>query len=166
MRKPPHNEQKEFEQVGTSDWVNGQIIEIEIDEQHPFIHKGETDIRAGIRFILKLQEYKDKHYSPPAWMTFSYDRRAKLYKVYLAHLVEGCKPYMDFDIDLLLNMSVKTMWKGEGYQEIELIRPVTAKIMLSEGESMGSSTKTPQNVKERLQETPDIPDNEQDDIPF
>jgi len=64
-------------------------------------------------------------------MSFSYGDKANLYLKYLVPLVEGAKPEMDFDIDHLKGMKIKTLWitKNE-FQNIDVIRPDGKKLVV------------------------------------
>lgn len=136
MKPPAHNrEEFDFEQVDVNDFIVGKIEDIAYDPEHKTTWNGETKIRFCVRFKFKLEGYEFPHYS--RWETFTYGEKGNLYKKYLSHLVEGAYPDMDFDLDLLKGMKVKTMWAEKRYEEngnekvfqsIELIRPIEGKI--------------------------------------
>ncbi len=124
--KPQRRNNVDYERVKTGDFINGRIIDIQYDEEHEFKFKGDIKMRPACRFVFELEGYKFKHYT--RWITFSYGEKTNLYKKYLENLVLGAMPDMDFDLDQLKGMSVKTIWKGEDFQSIELIRPIGNKL--------------------------------------
>lgn len=131
----PQRQKKEFEQITTSDFVKGEIIEVQEDLEHKFTFKGNETIAPAVRFIFMLDDYNDKHYS--RWMKFIYAEKSTLYSKYLTSLVEGIEPFSDFDIQNLKGAKVKILWKNDGdsgWQSIETIRPVGAKVKYSAGE--------------------------------
>lgn len=129
--KPPPRIRMEYEKVNIQDWVPGIIEDIQHDEERETGFKdektGEPLIKDCIRFKFQLEGCSYPHYS--RWMTFSYHEKANLYKKYLSSLVEGAKPDMDFDLDRLKGMKIKTMWANNGeFQNLEMIRPVDKKL--------------------------------------
>lgn len=132
--KPPKTENKDFEKVSTEDFVQGVIEEIQYDKEHKFkgYNGAEDKVRPATRFKFKLEGCQYPHYS--RWMTFSYSEKSNLYTKYLVSLVENAQPDMDFDLDNLKGMKVKTLWsEHNGYQGIETIRPVGKKIAYQSG---------------------------------
>lgn len=126
MLKPPPREKIEFERVNEENWVTGIIFEVQHDPEHKTTYKGEEKIRDCVRFKFQLDGYEHYHYS--RWMTFSYDERSNLYNKYLCSLIEGAQPDMDFDLEELNGMRIKTMWTTKNdFQSIELIRPELGK---------------------------------------
>ncbi len=122
---------KEYERVKNDEWLVGIIEEVQRDENRKTIWEGKEKISDCVRFKLKLDGYSFPHYS--RWMTFSYGEMSNLYKKYLSELVDGAFPDMDFDVSLLNNLRVKTMWKtternGKSFQSLELIRPEKSKV--------------------------------------
>lgn len=119
-----------YEKVPTGDFVLGEIVEIEYDMNHTF--KGfqgkEDTVQAGVRLVFKLD--KCQHLHKTRWMKFSYHEKAGLYKSFLSKLVEGAAPGMEFDLDRIKGMKVKTIWADNGdFQNIENIFPLTKKIV-------------------------------------
>lgn len=129
--KPPPRIRPEYEKVGTEDWVSGSIEDIQRDEKRDTGFKDEETaepiIKDCVRFKFKLDGCSYAHYS--RWMTFSYHEKAGLFKKYLCSLVEGAKADMEFDIERLKGMKIKTMWANNGeFQNLEMIRPVEKKL--------------------------------------
>jgi len=126
--KPKPREQIEYEKVAIGEFVNGIIEEVERDEEHQSSYQGKPTIRDCVRFKFKLSGYDFPHYS--RWCTFSYGEKANLYIKYLSKLVPEAEPDMDYDIELLKNMKVRTIWAeekgkdGKVYQHIESIFPL------------------------------------------
>ena len=125
---PPRREKVDYEKVKTNDFIIGEIVEIMHEKEHKFTFQGETKTREAVRFKFKLENYKYSHYSK--WHTFSYGSKSVLYNKYLSNLVENATPDMNFNLSTLRGMQVKTMWKGDDYQDIELIRPLNNKAIL------------------------------------
>lgn len=128
MKPPQRNGSKEFEKVAVGEFIIG-TMEVAYDQEHKF--KGfqgkEDTIQPAVRFIFTLDGYKYKHYS--RWMKFSYGEKANLYKKYVSKLVENAEPDMDFDLDALNGMKVKTIWSEDNdFQNIDNIFPVNGKI--------------------------------------
>lgn len=127
--KPIHREM-EFEKVKIGEFVEGEIVKIEYDQEHKSNYQGVEKIGPAVRLVFELKGYKYPHRS--RWMSFSYGEKANLYKKYLTKLVEGACPDMDFDLDNLKNMRVKTIWTEEnGFQSIDSIFPIDKKIALN-----------------------------------
>lgn len=126
--KPPPQQRIEYEKVKVDEFLPGVIEDINYEENHKFTFKGVETVQPGVRFKFKLEGYKHPHYS--RWLKFNYGEKANLYKVFLAHLVENAKPDMvDFDLDGVKGMKVKTMWSQNGdFQNLELIRPLNGKV--------------------------------------
>ena len=124
--KPKPRDKVEFEKVVTGDFVEGIIKEVQYEEKHKFKFKGVIKIKEAVRFVFELNGYQYKHYS--RWMSFFYSEKANLYHKYLYNLVENAIPDMDFDIKKLEGMQIKTIWQGEEYQSVELIRPLNTKL--------------------------------------
>lgn len=131
--RPKPTKKFEFEKVNCNDWVNGEILDIQRDENHEVKFGAEPQLKDCVRFVFGLEGYQYKHYS--RWMTFSYNEKANLYKKYLVNLVVGVFPDCDFDIEQLIGMKIKTMWQENKsangmntFQSIETIRPRENKI--------------------------------------
>ena len=133
--KPPKSEKIDYEKVSVDDFVTGTIAEIQYDKEHLFKgFDGSADKkRPAARFKFALDGYNYPHYS--RWMSFSYGEKSNLYLKYLVPLVENAQPDMDFDLDLLKGMKVKTLWSEKnGFQNIETIRPIGRKFAFLPGE--------------------------------
>ena len=128
--KPPKREGSgDYEKVKTDDFVSGIIEDVAYDMLHKFKgFEGKPDTEApGVRFKFKLEGYQYPHYS--RWMKFNYGEKANLYLKYLAPLVDGAAPDMDFDLDQLKGLKVKTLWNEKnGFQSVETIRPIGKKV--------------------------------------
>ncbi len=125
--KPPVQE-RNYEKVKTDDFLPGMIEDVQYDKEHPFKYKGVESTAFGVRFKFTLQGYKYPHFS--RWMKFNYGEKANLYKKYLVPLVDGAKPEMDFDLDQLKGMKIKTLWsEKDDFQNVETIRPAGKKLI-------------------------------------
>lgn len=136
--KPPKRDTSnmEYEKVKTDDFVAGVIEAIQYEEKHLFKGYGKDEegnprpdrMAPATRFKFKLEGCEFSHYS--SWMSFSYGEKSNLYSKYLLPLVEGAVHDMDFDLDQLKGMKVKTLWvdKKSGFQAVETIRPIGKKI--------------------------------------
>lgn len=127
--KPPQNKKLEFEKVAIGEMLPGIIEDIQYDKEHKF--KGfqgkEDTIQPAVRFKFVLDGYKFSHYS--RWFKFNYGEKANLYKIFLTKLVENAESDMDFDLDILKGMKVKTLWNENGdFQNLESIFPNQAKV--------------------------------------
>ena len=132
--KPPKRQTVSYEKVKTDDFIQGIIDEIEYDKEHKFNNKGEEKIGPAVRFKFVLDGYKYPHRSK--WMGFSYGEKSNLYSKFLTALVEGAKPDMDFDLDGLKGLKVKTLWSEKNdFQTVETIRPVGKKILFVQEKS-------------------------------
>ena len=126
--KPPKRDAKTFEKVPAYDtWINGKIIDIEYDEAHRSTYQGEEKVRPAVRFKLGLEGCNFPKRT--RWMTFSYNEKAGLFKQFVSVLVEGAKPDMDLDLDVLKGMAIKTMWsQNEEFDNLAMIRPLGEKV--------------------------------------
>lgn len=119
-----------YEDVPVNDFVSGQIIDIEYDLAHEFKGKN-TKVAPGFRFVLRIDGLKFN--KKTKWMGLSLDKKSTLYSKYVASLVEKPEPYMNFDIDRLIGMNVKMLWKftdpDKKYQAIDSIRPLDGKLL-------------------------------------
>jgi len=127
--RPPKRESKDYEKVAIGEMIPGVIDVVEYDTEHKF--KGfqgkEDTIQPAIRLKFKLDGYQYPHYS--RWMKFNLGEKANLYKKYVAKLVENAVPDMDFDLDILNGMKIKTVWSEENdFQNIDAIYPDGKKI--------------------------------------
>ena len=127
--KPPKRSNTEFEKVKCGDFITGVIDKVEYDEEHTFRYQGKEKVASAVRLIFKLDGYKFPHYT--RWMTFSYGEKTNLLNKYLVKLVEGAYPDMDFDLDRIIGMKVKTIWAEKNdFQYVELIQANQEKIQL------------------------------------
>jgi hypothetical protein len=126
----PKKQSLGLEKLKTGDFINGEIVEIQEDLEHTFKgFQGKPDtIQPAVRFVFKFDDYKFNHFS--RWMKFSYFERANLYIKYISELVENAYPDMDFDIQELVGMKIKAIWKDEanGFQSIQLVKPLKSKL--------------------------------------
>ncbi len=126
MRPPKRDD---FEKVSIGDFIEGTIVDIEYDNEHKFkgFQGGEDRISPAVRIVLELDGYKFPHRT--SWMTFSYGDRTNLFTRYMVKLVEGAQKDMDFDLDNIKQMRVKTLWtEKDNFQFIESIFPLEGKI--------------------------------------
>lgn len=125
--KPPIRPKIEYEKVAVDEWVSGEIEEIQYNMEYKSSWEGKEKVGPAVRLKFKLDGCQWPHYS--RWMSFNYGEKANLYKKYVSQLVEGAAPDMEFDLDALKGMKIKTMWANDGdYQKLEMIRPVEKKI--------------------------------------
>ena len=127
--RPPRRSNKDYERVLIGEMIPGIIEIVQYDNEHKFkgFSGGEDTIQPAVRFKFKLDGYQFPHYS--RWMKFNLGEKANLYKKYIAKLVENASPDMDFDLDVLNGLKIKTVWGEENdYQGIDAIYPVDKKI--------------------------------------
>lgn len=127
---PKKQDKIDYELVKTGDFITGVIDNIEYDENHTFSFQGKEKVSSAVRIVFKLDGYEHPHRTK--WMNFIYAEKANLYKKFIVPLVAVPIPYMEFDMDNLKGMKVKTIWadnvwKEKTFQNIELIRPVGEK---------------------------------------
>jgi len=126
---PPQKELV-YEKVPVADFVVGTIIDIEYDLTHEFKGK-DSKVAPAFRFIFKIDGLKFKKRTK--WMGLSLDKKSTLYSKYVTSLVEKAEPYMEYDIDRLIGMNVKMLWKftdpDQKYQAIDSIRPLDGKLL-------------------------------------
>jgi hypothetical protein len=136
MKPPKRASSMEYEKVSTEDFIPGVIEDIRYDAEHVFKGFGKDekgnqkpDTKAhAVRLKFKLEGYQYPHYS--RWMRFNYGEKANLYQKILVPLVEGAAPDMDFDLDQLKGVKVKTLWvEKNDFQSVETIRPVGKKVV-------------------------------------
>ena len=150
--KPPKREQKDFERVAIGEMIKGELSDIQYDMEHVFKgFQGKEDTKAAaVRFVFTLEGYKHKHFS--RWMRFNYGAKSNLFSKYLCKLVAGAVPDMDYDLDFLKGMKVKTLWsENNGFQTIESIFPLEKKEV---------ATKQP-SIDE-----PPVDDSQAEEMPF
>lgn len=126
---PPKREQKDYEKVIIGEMIPGIIEQVCYDNEHKF--KGfqgkEDTIQPAARLKFKLDGYQYPKYS--RWMKFNTGERANLYKKYISKLVENAVPDMEFDLDVLNGMKIKTVWSEENeFQNIDAIYPAGKKV--------------------------------------
>lgn len=125
--RPPPRLRTEFEQVKVDVWINGEIEEIKYDMERKSMWEGKERVGPAVRFKFKLDGYEYPHYS--RWLSFGYSEKSNLFKKFLTNLVEGAKPDMEFDLDELKGLAIKTMWsQKEEFQNLEMIRPLDKKV--------------------------------------
>jgi hypothetical protein len=127
--KPPAREKTEFEKVSTEDFTICTIIDVVYDMEHKFkgFQGAEDQVKPAIRFKFEVEGYKYNHYS--RWMKFTLGEKSNLYTKYIAVLVDGSEPDMDFDLDALKGMKIKILWAEKNeFQYPETIRAVGAKV--------------------------------------
>ena len=129
--RPPKRSAINYERIKVYDeWVKGTIDEIQLEENRA---TGFNDEKTGepkfadmVRFKFTLEGHQYPHRS--RWMSYSFGEKANLYNKYLAYLVEGAEPDMEFDLDHLNGFKVKTMWVQKGdFDNLEAVRPLEAK---------------------------------------
>lgn len=146
--KPPSKDKTDFEKVAIGEMLPGVIEDISYDQEHKFkgYQGGPDTIQPAVRFKFVLDGYKFAHYS--RWYKFNYGEKANLYKIFLIKLVENAEPNIDFDLDLLKGMKVKTLWNENGdFQNLESIYPIDAKAKASD--------LVPQTAPEIFEEDPE-----------
>lgn len=126
--KPPQRPKTEYEHIPKYDeWISGEIADIEYDQEHKKMFQGEEKIGPAVRFKFTLEGCSFPHRS--RWLTFSYGEKSNLYKQFLSHLIKDVEPDMDFDLDILKGLKIKTMWaRKDEYENLEMIRPLGEKI--------------------------------------
>ena len=133
MKPTPRENTFEFEKVPIGDFIDGTITEVEYDPKHKFFSKGpeEDNIKEACRIVFRLDGCEFPHRS--RWMTFSYFDQSNLMKKYLMKLVEGASKDMDFDLDTLVGLPVKTLWaEKEGFQFVDSIFPLIEKLKIGQ----------------------------------
>ena len=125
--KPP---ERVFEKVSTSNFIPGVITDIKYEQEHEFSYKGVTKTETGVKLIFNLVGHNDPKSS--GWLKLNYGEKTNLYKKYISSLVEGAKPYIDFDLDQLKGMKVNILFidSPDGkFQYIDTIRPADKKVV-------------------------------------
>jgi hypothetical protein len=141
MAKPPKRAATDFEKVKIGEFVNGKIDKIEYENEHTFKGFGDKkdSVSPAVRIVFLLDGYEYPHRT--RWMRFMYGEKSNLYKKFMAKLVEGAKPDMDFDLDLLIGLRVKTIWAEQNdFQSIESIFPEDKKVVPGEVKEESKST--------------------------
>lgn len=116
-----------YEKVKTDDFISGVIEDVQYDPAHKFTFKGTESVAHGVRLKFKLDGYQYSHFS--RWMKFNYGEKSNLYQKYLLPLVENAKSDMEFDLDQLKGIPVKTLWNEKNdFQGVETIRPIGKKV--------------------------------------
>ena len=129
--KPKSND-REFvqEAVPTEEWINAEITDVKYEENHEF---GGQFAKTGeaVRLVFKLEGFQQPKSS--RWLTFSYGEKSNLYLKFLKPLVDGAKPYMDYDIQRLKGTKCRLMFSsvdtedGKTFYNIEMVRPLKDK---------------------------------------
>jgi hypothetical protein len=127
--KPQKRSSTDYEKLKIGEFITGEIEKVEYDQEHTF--KGfqgkEDTIQPAVRFKFRFDGYNFPHYS--RWMKFMYAPKANLFVKYVSKLVKDAEPDMDFDLDLLNGVRVKTIWAENGdFQNIENIFPLGEKV--------------------------------------
>ena len=166
--RPPKRGSFDYERIKVYDeWIPGIIEDIKLEEDRL---TGFTDEETGeptrkdmIRFKFKLEGHKFGHYS--RWMSYGYGEKSNLFKKYLVHLVEDAQPDMDFDLDSLIGMRIKTMWSANAdFDNLDQIRAVGEK---AERGKM-SDPQAPAKIQKPhdAEEPPEIVGGDEEDEPF
>lgn len=143
--KPPRTT-TEYEKVKTDDFIKGEIEDVLYDMDHTFKFQGNEKKGPAVRLKFRLEGYKYPHFT--RWMYFSYGEQTNLFSKYVMSLVEGAEKDMDFDLDKLKGMKVKTLWKEKNnFQSIDTIRPLEGKI-LAGAPVFGAQSEEPAEVAE------------------
>lgn len=153
----PIRKTTEFEKVVIGEMIKGVISEVMYDQEHKFkgYQGAEDTIQPAVRFKFELEGYKFPHYS--RWFKFNYGERANLYKIFLSKLVEKPKPDMDFDLDLLKGMKIKTIWNENGdFQNLESIFPLEGKVKATDTLSPEEPADEDTSQEERLTEDEEL----------
>lgn len=126
-----------YEQVPIEDFVTGIITEVGYEKEQEFKSKFGNSVQEGVYLKFKIDGLKFPKRT--RWMKLNYSKKSNLFKKYISSLVDGAKEYMNYDVDRLLGLQVKMLWKNEEadngkiYQSIDVIRPVGKKLPLLEG---------------------------------
>jgi len=116
--------------VQEDEWIAGEILDIEYEMEHRSMFKGKERVAPAVKIFMQLEGY-DKPKSS-GWLTFNYSEKSNLFKTYVLPLVEGAKPFMEFDLDNLKGIRIKTMWetnpKNPDFQNLVRIKPVGDKV--------------------------------------
>lgn len=127
----PQKRTIEFEKVAIGEFITGVITNVEYDQEHKFTYLGKEKIAPATRLVFELDGYKFPHRT--RWMSFSYGEKANLYKKFIVKLVENAKPDMDFDLDLLKGMRIKTLWAEQNdFQNLESIFSLEGKVKVAD----------------------------------
>ena len=124
---------KVYEKLPIGTFVEGVIVMVDRDKEYATKYKddtGETVVMDAVKLKFSLQGIEYQKSTP--WMRFSYSEKSNLFKKFIVPLVEGAKKDMDFDIEQLVGMKIKTIWiDGEDpkYQNLQLILPLDNKIV-------------------------------------
>lgn len=114
---------KVFEQVVVDEWISGEIVDIQYEQDHEFTHKGNKKIADAVKILIRLDGYHDS--KSTGWWTFNYAEKSNLYNLFIKSLVAGATPNMEYDLDNLKNMKIKVMYSQNGeYQNLTMVRPL------------------------------------------
>lgn len=145
--KPDTKKEIEYERVPVDTWIPGEVKDIEYDTEHTFTFQGKSKTLKGVRIVFALDGYEWPKRT--RWMKFMYAPRAALYLKYMVALVSGATPNMDFDIDTLKGLRIKTMWDqkplGDGriFQFIDKVKPLDQPLVYTPGQPDGSPVEPP-----------------------
>lgn len=168
MPKYPPQRTENYEKVAVDDWVTGQIEEVQLDKNHRFNFQGKISVYQGVRLKFTLDGYKFPHYS--RWMKFSLGPKSNLFNKYISALVENAKPDMNIDVDCLQGCKVKIMWSektlndGRTYQNVEMLRPLEAKVPWDE--KWEGSLETSKEEKKETEQATDEQSTDESTVPF
>lgn len=127
---------REFEQVAVDEWIPGEIVDIQYEQEHEFTYKGNKKIGDAVKILIRLDGYKDN--KSTGWWAFNYSEKSNLYNIFIKSLVPGATPNMSFDLDGLKGMKIKAMYAQNGeYQNLAMVRPLAVPAMKN------AATKTP-----------------------
>jgi len=157
--RPPKSSSMTFEKLKIGEFIYGTIDKVQYDNEHKFKgFEGKADsVAPAVRFVFKLQDYEFPHFS--RWMKFNMGEKSNLYGKYISKLVAGAKPDMDFDLDELTNLEVKTIWDENGdFQNLENIWPMRGKITVKLCED---NNEVPPPTDHDF-----VPEYESDDVPM
>ena len=125
--RPP---KREFEQVAVDEWLKGEIVDVQYEQEHEFTFKGVKSVGPAAKILIQLDGYKDK--KSTGWWSFNYSEKSNLYKFFIQPLVKNAAPNIDFDLDNLKNLRVKVMYTQAGeYQNLMAVRPADDKVLSS-----------------------------------
>lgn len=160
--KPPPRPKTDYERIPSDEWITGIIEDIQYDMEHKTSHKGVDKIGPSIRFKFKLDGLQRSHSS--RWMSFTYFAKGNLYDKYLKNLIENAEPDMDFDLDKLKGLKIKTMWTANGeFDNLEQIRAMVKFPWKSAGTAVKeAATEAQAPIDEPPEEVGEGPD----EIPF
>lgn len=154
---------KSYEKVRTDEFVEGIIQDIKFDPEHQFKSSFGDSVGPAVqfKFIIKGCAFPKKS----KFLKYVYSKKSNLYKKYMISLIENPKEYMAYDIDRVIGLKVKMLWKDEDpdgkFQGIDVIRPADGKkLPFIEGEL------TPEEKQALIDNLPIAPATPLEDLPF